>query len=199
VDALTRLALAARSGDRSSLDRLVEGAYDEVWRFCARLVDQQCADDLAQDTFIRAVRALPNFRGDSSARTFLLSIARRTCMDELRTRTRRRRRDSQLRAVHAERGLVTADAGQQIGVTDLLQRLSPERRAAFVLTQLLGLSYQEAAEVCACPLGTIRSRVARARSDLVIALDEWGSEGAPVSGRYDRVTSMYPMASDMTS
>jgi RNA polymerase sigma-70 factor (ECF subfamily) len=55
-------------------------------------------------------------------------------------------------------------------VTDLLDRLDADRREAFALTQLLGLSYAEAAEVVACPVGTIRSRVARARSDLIDAL-----------------------------
>jgi RNA polymerase sigma-70 factor (ECF subfamily) len=52
----------------------------------------------------------------------------------------------------------------------LVAALEPERREAFVLTQVVGLSYAEAAEVCACPVGTIRSRVARARADLVAAL-----------------------------
>ncbi|MGP0031203.1 MAG: sigma-70 family RNA polymerase sigma factor [Acidimicrobiales bacterium] len=197
MDALTRLALAARDGDRGSLDRLVEGIYDQVWRLCARLVDEQCADDLAQDTFVRAVRALPTFRGEASARTWLLAIARNTCMDELRTRGRRRRRDASLAPGTTGAG-TTGDAGQQIDVTDLLARLTRDRREAFVLTQMLGLSYREAAQVCACPPGTIRSRVARARADLLDALDHTGP--APSSdGGYSSVTSMYPMTRDMTS
>ncbi len=57
-------------------------------------------------------------------------------------------------------------------MTDLVRRLEGDRREAFVLTQLLGLSYAEAAEVAGCPVGTIRSRVARARADLVTALGE---------------------------
>jgi RNA polymerase sigma-70 factor (ECF subfamily) len=60
--------------------------------------------------------------------------------------------------------------GEGAAVTDLLGRLAPDRREAFALTQLLGLSYAEAAEVAGCPVGTIRSRVARARADLVEAL-----------------------------
>jgi RNA polymerase sigma-70 factor, ECF subfamily len=199
VDPLTRLALAARDGDRSALDRLVEGSYEQVWRLCARLADEQSADDLAQDTFIRAVGALPKFRGEASARTWLLAIARNTCMDELRTRSRRRRRDSALVAGVAGRRDVVADAGQQIGVTDAVAQLGSERREAFVLTQLLGLSYQEAAEVCACPPGTIRSRVARARADLIDALEESGRDQAAADGAYDSVTSMYPIARHMTS
>jgi RNA polymerase sigma-70 factor (ECF subfamily) len=62
-----------------------------------------------------------------------------------------------------------------VAVTDLLERLEPDRRAAFALTQLLRMTYQEAAEVAGCPVGTIRSRVARARGDLIEMLTEPGS------------------------
>jgi RNA polymerase sigma-70 factor (ECF subfamily) len=170
MDALTRLALAARDGDRRALDRLVEGTYEQVWRLCAKLVDDQVADDLAQDAYLRAVGALAKFRGDASARTWLLAIARNTCMDELRGRDRRRRRDSSLRATTPHRGDAVTAADRHVAVNDMLDRLTPERREAFVLTQMLGLSYHEAAEVCACPTGTIRSRVARARADLLEAV-----------------------------
>jgi RNA polymerase sigma-70 factor, ECF subfamily len=196
VDTLTRLALAARAGDRAALDQLVEGAYEQVWRLCARLVDEQCADDLAQDAFLRAVRAMPTFRAEASARTWLLAIARNTCMDELRTRTRRRRRDAALVACAAVRPGPTTDAGHQAGVTDMLARLAPGRREAFVLTQLLGLSYDEAAQVCDCPPGTIRSRVARARADLLDALADTG----PSVGDGDTSEcGIYPVAGDGTS
>ena len=57
-------------------------------------------------------------------------------------------------------------------MTDLLQRLDGDRREAFVLTQLIGLSYADAADVAGCPMGTVRSRVARARADLVEALED---------------------------
>lgn len=59
-----------------------------------------------------------------------------------------------------------------VATADLLDTLAPERRAAFVLTQILGLSYQEAAQVCRCPLGTLRSRIVRAREDLIALLRE---------------------------
>jgi RNA polymerase sigma-70 factor (ECF subfamily) len=196
VDTLTRLALDARAGDRAALDQLVEGAYAQVWRLCARLVDEQCADDLAQDALLRAVRALPTFRAEASARTWLLAIARNTCMDELRMRTRRRRRDAALVAGVARRRDLTTDAGHQADVTDMLGRLAPNRREAFVLTQLLGLSYDEAAQVCGCPPGTIRSRVARARADLLDALSETGASVA--RGDTSR-RSIYPLAGDGTS
>jgi RNA polymerase sigma-70 factor (ECF subfamily) len=80
------------------------------------------------------------------------------------------REDADLEALSAGDG---ADrVGEGAAVADLLARLSSDRREAFVLTQLLGLPYAEAAEVAGCPVGTIRSRVARARADLVEALGE---------------------------
>jgi RNA polymerase sigma-70 factor (ECF subfamily) len=169
MDELTRAAQAARRGDRRALERLVTAAYPDVRRLCAALVDEAAADDLAQDTFVRATRALRSFRGQSTARTWILAIARRVCMDALRARYRRARRDVRLATVDTAQTAPDPAAGLEL--QDLLRHLSPERRAAFVLTQLLTLSYEDAAQVCACPTGTIRSRVARARADLVEMLD----------------------------
>jgi RNA polymerase sigma-70 factor, ECF subfamily len=138
-----------------------------VWRLCAQLVSRDQADDVTQEVYLRAYRALPSFRGDSSARTWLLSIARRTCADAIRELKRRRRL-----ATRIERSDVEPDPARAVTVEALLAHLDPERRLAFVLTQVLGLSYAEAADVCQCPVGTIRSRVARSRADLIERLGE---------------------------
>jgi RNA polymerase sigma-70 factor (ECF subfamily) len=69
-----------------------------------------------------------------------------------------------------ERDVPADEVGGSVAAQDVLDRLEPDRREAFVLTQLIGLPYAEAAEVVGCPVGTIRSRVARARADLVDAL-----------------------------
>jgi RNA polymerase sigma-70 factor (ECF subfamily) len=199
VDALTRLALAAGRGDQAALEQLVEGSYDQVWRLCARLVDTQSADDLAQEAYGRAVSALPGFGGRSSARTWLLAITRNTCMDELRARTRHRRRDARLAARPLVGEAAVPDATEHATVADALSRLSPERREAFVLTQLLGLTYAEAAAVCGCPIGTIRSRVARARADLLAAERAAEAGAARPAPSYSAESSMYPMTRDMTS
>lgn len=175
MDALTRLAQEARAGDERALDQFVDLAYEQVWRLCASLVDEASAEDLSQETFLRAVRGLAGFRAESSARTWLLAICRRACMDELRVRTRQRRRDGALQARTAES--VAADASEEPVVADLVARLEPNRRIAFVLTQVLGLTCEEAAEICGCPSGTIRSRVARARSDLLCSVDDIRSGG----------------------
>jgi RNA polymerase sigma-70 factor (ECF subfamily) len=149
----------------ASWEEFVEASYPMIWRFCAALVGGSAADDLAQETFLRATRALPQFRGQASGRTWILSIARRTCMDHLRVRYRRERRDHRL--THEPFSRHVPDASGDLATRDLLIQLEPDRRIAFVLTQLFELSYEEAASVCDCPIGTIRSRVARARNDLI--------------------------------
>ncbi len=193
VDVLTRCALVAKDGDRLALDQLVEGTYEQVWRLCSRLVDEQSADDLAQDAFVRAIRALPSFRGEASAQTWLLTIARNACMDELRMRARQRRRDASLAASNSVSTLVKDDIGQEIGVADDLACLAPERREAFVLTQLLGLSYREAAIICSCPPGTVRSHVARARADLLEAFERERRDRSTSEGACADVTRTYPI------
>jgi RNA polymerase sigma-70 factor (ECF subfamily) len=165
VDPATRSLLAARDGDQAAAGSFVRATQAEVWRFVAALVDRGAADDLTQDTYLRAFRALPDFAGRSTARTWLLGIARRACADHIRSLTRLRRLDDRLAAqphpthVPDQAGLVAA--------SDLLRSLPDDQRSAFVLTQVLGLSYEETAEIEQVPVGTIRSRVARARTRLV--------------------------------
>ncbi|MCW3815460.1 sigma-70 family RNA polymerase sigma factor [Micromonospora sp. DR5-3] len=170
-DPATHWALAARDGDPVAQAAFVRATQAEVWRFAAALVDPDSADDLTQETYLRAFRALPAFEGRSTARTWLLGIARRACADHLRTVVRRRRLDERL-AAHAVTERPYPDPAGQLGATDLVRRLPTERRGAFVLTQLLGLSYAEAAAVEGVPVGTIRSRVARARSELIDAVGD---------------------------
>ncbi len=177
MDELTRLLLDAADGDRLALSTFIRRTQADVWRFCAHLVDPGAADDLTQEVYERALRALPAFRGDSSARTWLLAITRRTCIDTIRRRTRMRTRAARMRVLAVERSRGIDDGDLEL--EELLNQLEPDRRSAFVLTQLLGFTYQEAAEVCECPVGTIRSRVARARTDL---LEVWDVDDAPGRG-----------------
>jgi RNA polymerase sigma-70 factor (ECF subfamily) len=176
VDDLTRLFLAARDGDRTALFHAVRESQADVWRLAAHLVGRDDADDVTQDTFVRAWRALPAFRGDSSARTWLLAIARRACADAIRGRVRRRRL-----AERAAAALPAHDrAGDPTGAHDvheLITGLDRDQRDAFVLTQVVGCSYEEAASICGVPIGTIRSRVARARERLVAQLGEADTQG----------------------
>jgi RNA polymerase sigma-70 factor (ECF subfamily) len=172
VGQLERLAARAAEGDTAAQAALIRETQADVWRLCAHLSDRQVAEDLTQETFLRALPALARFEGRSSLRTWLLSIARRVCADHLRARTRRGLvlvgQDSDLGEL--VRDVPADEVGGTVAAQDVLDRLEPERREAFVLTQLMGLPYAEAAEVVGCPIGTIRSRVARARADLVEAL-----------------------------
>lgn len=163
---------------RPQIETLVRAHSSEIWQLCGRLGDPEDADDLVQETFLRAHLSLPAFRGDSSARTWLFSIARRVCADHVRRATRQRALVYRLRGTRTATREIPDHAGE-IHLRELIDGLPPERREAFVLTQLFGLSYEETAEICGCPVGTIRSRVARARSDLLMAHAE---DSAPESG-----------------
>ena len=84
LDPTTELALRARGGDAGAQAAFVRATQAEVWRFTAALVDPGAADDLTQETYLRAFKALPGFEARSSVRTWLLGIARRACADHLR-------------------------------------------------------------------------------------------------------------------
>ena len=172
ADELTALARSAGTGNLDATARFIRATQADVWRLCAVLGARGEADDLTQETYLRAFQALSRFAGRSTARTWLLAIARRVCADSLRSHQRRPQVDPARTPLDVEPA--TADIGDGVALRGLVRELDPERREAFVLTQVLGLAYAEAAEVCGCPVGTIRSRVARARDDLVtwLAADE---------------------------
>lgn len=168
-DDTTALALAAGRGDRAALAEFIRATQGDVWRFVAHLAGRDAADDLTQETYLRVLGALPGFEGRSSARTWLMVIARRTVVDRIRHQGARPclvAMDPDVAEAHASHSDPTGD----LQLAALLGGLVPERRAALVLTQLMGFSYADAAKVCGCPVGTIRSRVARARAELVDVL-----------------------------
>jgi RNA polymerase sigma-70 factor (ECF subfamily) len=167
VDDLTLLADAAVHGDDAALAELVRRTHAMVRGVCRLLVDRDEVDDVVQDVYLRVVSALPRYRADAPVTPWLLTITRRTCADVVRRRRRQRRLLERVSVYHrrVDEGPYGSD------VAGLLAGLDPDRRLAFVLTQVLGLSYEEAGAVCDCPIGTIRSRVSRARSDLAAAVE----------------------------
>ncbi|WP_454314724.1 sigma-70 family RNA polymerase sigma factor [Streptomyces phaeoluteigriseus] len=193
-ESATAWALAARGGDRDAVDKFVRALRPDVVRYIAHLsADRQLADDLTQDTFLRALGSLHRFEGRSSARTWLLTIARRTVVDSLRhAATRPRQADVDDWTIRADRARPRGLPGFEDGVAllDLLDALPFEHRQAFIATQLAGLPYEEAATFIGCPIGTIRSRVARARATLVKLLAESEQAHLPTSvTRPTRVTA----------
>jgi RNA polymerase sigma-70 factor, ECF subfamily len=170
-DDVTALALAAKLGDRDAATAFITATRHDVRRFVTHLIDGREAEDLVQETYLRAMRSLPRFAAQSSAKTWLLSIARRVAADHIRALTRQPRtqtRDDWQDV--ADRAAPRTRFDETVAVSQLVNDLDIDRRFAFVATQILGLSYAEAAEVCDVPVGTIRSRVARARDDLIQAL-----------------------------
>ncbi len=182
---ITDLALAAGTGDRTALAAFVRATQRDVYRFLSHLCARDEAEDLTQETYLRALPALPSFAGRSSARTWLLAIARRVAADQIR-RTMTRPRTTAVE--DWDTVVATSPAQRRSGfdegvlLRELVAGLEPDRRDAFVLTQVLGLDYAATADVCGCPVGTIRSRVARAREDLVRAMNAPGLPGRSAAG-----------------
>lgn len=163
VEPLGRDLLLAQDGDHQAFSRFVSATADDVRRFCvwfSRPGDD--LDDLAQETYFRAYRGMRGFRGDSSARSWLLTIARRVCLDHAERGEREKRRLGALEPFVR----VSVDVESTSELEFLVARLSNHHREAFVLVRLFGYSYDEAARVLGCPRGTVQSRVARARLQL---------------------------------
>ena len=167
----TELLLAAAAGDSRAAREFFLWSQSEIERLCRLLGDPESIEDLVQETNERILASMHRFRGDGPAVHWVRQITRRVCADATRRRQRIRRRDRR-----AQQSTV-AETRHDLGANefdDVIDQLSADRRDAFVLTQVLGLSYAEAADVIDCPVGTVRSRVARARLDLIALLGDAG-------------------------
>jgi RNA polymerase sigma-70 factor (ECF subfamily) len=178
---ITAWALAARGGDRVAAEAFVRGTQTALYRLLTYLAPVSQAEDLVQETYLRAFTGLRRFQGRSPARLWLFAIARRAVADSYRSAARRPR-TTPFETWHDDMAGAPAPDGS-VAIRQAIAGLAVERREAFVLTQMLGLSYDEAAEVCGCAVGTIRSRVFRARADLIEQLHpEAGTEPKHQSG-----------------
>lgn len=139
------------------------------------LADPDLADDLTQETYLRVLSALPRFAARSTARTWILSLARRVWVDNVRHDMARPRKALQDWEEATRSTPALSSTGDSVwadwaDTRTLLNSLDEERREALVLTQVLGYTYEEAAHIANVRIGTIRSRVARARAELAEAL-----------------------------
>lgn len=171
---VTELALRAGRGDRGALTEFIKATQDDVWRLLAHLGGRDTADDLTQETYLRVLGALPRFAARSSARTWLLSLARRVWVDNIRHDMARPRKSSveyeDATSTSTQMGANPSTWSEWIDLRGHIDSLPAERREALILTQVLGYSYEEAAKISDVRIGTIRSRVARARKDLIEAM-----------------------------
>ncbi len=164
-------------GDKKAFELLVSKYQRKLMRLVSRLVyDHAEAEDVVQEAFIKAYRALPNFRGESAFYTWLYRIGVNTAKNHLVTQGRRAPTSTDADVDEAEsfsdsdglRDINTPEsllASKQIAetVNSAMLTLPEELRSAITLREIEGLSYDEIAEVMLCPIGTVRSRIFRAR------------------------------------
>jgi RNA polymerase sigma-70 factor (ECF subfamily) len=172
-----QLVERVQRGDKAAFDLLVTKYQRKIFRLLSRMVrDPAEVEDVAQEAFIKAYRALPNFRGDSAFYTWLYRIAINTAKNWLVSQGRRAPTSTESEIEDAEtfddgerlRDLNTPDAmllTRQVAdaVNRAIEELPEDLRTAIVLRELEGLSYEEIAETMNCPIGTVRSRIFRAR------------------------------------
>lgn len=174
-----KLMELAQVGDASSFDQLVEAHYVTVYNTAYRMLgDADAACDATQTTFIRAFDALKSFRGASAFSTWLYRIAMNVCLDDLR-----RRKHQPLSLVTEESedappeereipdeadepGAKAEQRERQTIVQQAISQLPDDYRAIIVMYDIRGLSYQEICEALDIPLGTVKSRLNRARHAL---------------------------------
>ena len=178
VDAL--LIERVKQGDVKAFEMLVVKYQRRVERLVARMVrDVDIVQDITQETFIRAYRAIPQFRGESAFYTWLYRIAVNTAKkallqlkrDPLVTESARLSRDEDDETSRVENELTDGEtpdavlASKQVAraVNLAVEALSEDLRQAITLREIEGLSYEEIAEMMNCPIGTVRSRIFRAR------------------------------------
>ena len=177
---IERLVQQAQAGDDQAFVALVDKYRDSIYNYVARMLhDRTEAEDIAQEAFVRAYQALPEFRGASSFQTWLYRIASNLAIDAARRRGRRRTLSLE-EPVSTDDGDVAREfPDEQPGpfeqvrssevqqmVREAITELSPKLRAVVALYDLQGLSYQEIADILGCPVGTVKSRLFNARNQL---------------------------------
>jgi RNA polymerase sigma-70 factor (ECF subfamily) len=157
----------ARRLDADAFLELVERHDASHRRLAFRLLgDRDRMDDVLQEAYVRAFRALPRFRGESALETWLYRIVYNACIDDLR----RRQAHETLEEWDDRLVATPAEPEERLDLAAALASLPPELRAVVVLVDAEGLSYAEAADVLGAPAGTIASRLNRARAHLQAVL-----------------------------
>jgi len=179
-----QLVERAQSGDKHAFELLVAKYQRRLGRLISRFVrDAAEAEDVTQDAFIKAYRALPAFRGDSAFYTWLYRIGINTAKNHLLALGRRAPTTTEFDSEEAE-GFEDAALLHEVStpenelmskqvvdvVNSSLQQLPDDLRVALTLREIEGLSYEEIAAVMNCPVGTVRSRIFRAREAVAVNL-----------------------------
>jgi RNA polymerase sigma-70 factor (ECF subfamily) len=170
----SELVDAARRGDRVALDAVLRSNYDRLYALCRRMTGNDAdALDATQEALIAIAKGLPRFDGRSSFNTWSYRVATNACLDELRRRQRRptpANDDLPVGGAPAEGPGISDAVVDRLTLDTALGALPVEFRAAVVLRDVLGLDYAEIAAVLEIPAGTVRSRIARGRTQLAATL-----------------------------
>ena len=175
-DSDQQLVQRVQAGEKAAFDLLVRKYQHRVLKLVSRFVsDAAEAEDVAQEAFIKAYRALASFRGDSAFYTWLYRIAINTAKNALVSNRRRPvdfdldlqdpeqyDRHARLKEGDTPEGVLLTEEIRSV-VEKAMEQLPEDLRTAIVLRELEGLSYEEIAEAMDCPVGTVRSRIFRAR------------------------------------
>jgi RNA polymerase sigma-70 factor (ECF subfamily) len=173
------LAARLRRGDAGAFEELVIAHQHRVYGVALRMLgDRTAAEDLAQEVFLRAHRGMAGFRGEAKLSTWLYAIASRLCLSRLAAGPRRgQSAGEEILARLADQGADPSDEAERSEREAALHRaiagLAEDRRIVIVLCDLEGLSYEETASVLGVPVGTVRSRLHRARLDLKDKLERF--------------------------
>ena len=175
---------SARNNDRTALDTLLRRHYDRLHALCRRMTgDDADAADACQEALMAIVRGLPGFDGRSAFGTWAYRVTTNVCLDELRRRRRRPEPGLPEGAAEVASALDQVEASTtRVDLDRALQSLPVDYRAAVVLRDVCGLSYDEIAQTLGIPAGTVRSRIARGRSALIPQLAP-GRNSGPSSER----------------
>ncbi len=179
-----QLVERAQRGDKQAFELLVSKYQRKLARLLSRFIrDSTEVEDVTQEAFIKAYRALPTFRGDSAFYTWLYRIGINTAKNYLVAMGRRAPTTTDIDSEEAEgfeendqlRDLNTPEsqlASKQVGetVNQTLSELPEELRTAITLREIEGLSYEDIANIMNCPIGTVRSRIFRAREAIAVKL-----------------------------
>ncbi|MGB0954742.1 MAG: RNA polymerase sigma factor RpoE [Panacagrimonas sp.] len=170
-----QLVRRAQDGSHAAFEMLVRKYQYKIVQLVGRLVGEADAPDVAQEAFIKAFRALKGFKGDSAFYTWLYRIGINTAKNHLVARSRRPSNQDidvadaelyghmeQMSDVDTPEAVLLSDE-IRIKVGEVIAKLPPDLRQAITLREFEGLSYEEIAQVMNCPIGTVRSRIFRAR------------------------------------
>lgn len=170
----------SKNGDIEAFEELIKGYQKKVFNIALRMIgDYEDASELAQEVFIKIFKSIRNFKEESTFSTWVYKITTNVCLDELRKRKNKRiiSLDEEIKHDSGESQIQIVDPGlspeallekKEIkkAVIEAIEELSPEHRIVIIYREMQGLNYEDIARIVKCPVGTVKSRINRARQEL---------------------------------